>query len=66
MSAMDESQLRIAGAEKAIMTLAAHIEPAAVQASQQSLLAELAHDLSDDERMTILHALELLDDGAGL
>lgn len=64
MSPMDESQLRIAGAEKAIMTLAAHIEPAAVQASMQALLAQLAHSMSDDERLTILCALELLDNGA--
>lgn len=58
---MNQSQLRIAGAEKAIMTLAAHIEPTALEASKQALLAELAHSLSDDERMTILQALELLD-----
>ncbi len=58
---MNESQIRIAGAEKAIMALADHIDPAALEASKQALLAELAHSLSDDEQMTILHALELLD-----
>ena len=60
---MNESQLRIARAEKAIMMLAAHMDPAALEASKQALLAELAHSLSDDERMTILQALELLDGG---
>ena len=61
---MDEKDLRIAGAEKAIMALAAHLETGVVQASMQALLAELAQDLSDDEQATILQALELLDDGS--
>ena len=60
---MDESQLRIASAEKAIMALAAHIDPAVLKASKQALLAELAHSLSDDEQKTILHALEFLEVG---
>lgn len=61
---MDERDLRIAGAEKAIMALAAHLEPTVVEASRQALLAELAQDLGEDEQATILQALELLDDGS--
>lgn len=61
---MDPKDRLIAGAEKAIMTLSAHLAPEVVQASRQTLLAELAQDLSDDEQATILQALKLLDDGS--
>lgn len=61
---MHERDLRIAGAEKAIMVLAAHLDATVIQASQQALLAELAHNLNDDEQAIILQALELLDDGS--
>lgn len=63
---MDKRDLRIAGAEKAIVTLAAHLDAIVVQASRKALTAELAQDLSADERATILQALELLDDGSGV
>ena len=63
---MDERDLRIAGAEKAIMVLAAHLDATVVQMSSQALLAELAQDLSEDERAIILQAIELLNDGAGV
>jgi len=62
---MDQRDLRIAGAEKAIMALAAHLDATVVEASRQALLAELAQDLGEDEQETILQALELLDDGSG-
>jgi len=60
---MDERDLRIAAAEKAIMALSAYLDAAVVEGVRQALLAELAQDLSDDERLIILQAMGLLDDG---
>lgn len=45
------------------MALSAYLDAAVVEGVRQALLAELAQDLSDDERLIILQAMGLLDDG---
>lgn len=59
---MDENELRIAGAERALLALAAHLQPRDVQASIHSLTQELAA-ADGDERTQILQAIQLLEDG---
>ena len=60
---MDENQLRIAGTERALLALGAHLAPRDVQASIHSLTQDLARATDDGERASILHAIQLLEDG---
>jgi hypothetical protein len=62
---MDENELRISGAEKAVIALAAHREPAAVRAALVGLADELDACLTEDERQATLQAKQLILDGRG-
>lgn len=60
---INENELRIAGAERALIALAAHVQPRDVQASIHTLTQELGRATDDDERTSILQAIQLLEDG---
>ena len=62
---MDEDELRLLGAEKAVMALAAWRDPASVMRALTALREELATCEDDDEKVATKQAIQLIQDGRG-
>ena len=58
-----DNEPRIAGAERAVVALAAHVRLRDVQAAIHDLTLDIARARRDDERTAIRHAIQLLEDG---
>jgi hypothetical protein len=62
--AMSEEELRIAGAEKAILALAPFVSDEGLREGRALLQADMEVCADREERIACLHALDLLADGA--
>ena len=60
---MSEDELRIAGAEKAIIALAPWLTDRAILDARASLRADLSVTRDSDEQIACLRALDLISDG---